>query len=496
MDDEDGDADADEGEEDDEADEDDEEDDDDDDDDDEDEDDDDDDDDASDTSEGSDPSEGGMDIDTPAPRSNSPTSYLRKTQARLAASHPSHTSLHAKSYAIEPLAALPHSAHVHAMALSGDGSVLLTGGSDGHVRRYDVYGTMNGRNMLTLGVRHAYVEGITRGGVLHSWWGNEERNADDDDEEHRPVSAVHSLAIQRDALWSLSGTASGAINLTTLRHEPGVTQHVLRKHRGPVSALALGGEAESELVSGGWDGGLHQWDLNTGQVVRSYAGCAGQVSGVAFRPAWDYSTFSQDVFMATTLSGQVMLYDRRVPTPGEPSPSRGVLALPLPARTPPWCSAAIWAPDGDRIYVARRNETVEEWDARLLRGGDEVDRSLPWSGQRRSSPLHTRTLRLPTSSGPVTALRFMPNGRHLVCASTDNVRLWDLDKTPGESSGGGGGGGAGGIPFRIVAGHHGGAISSLLVDPTGRFLLSASGDRGWEGGSTECVLVGEISAHA
>lgn len=742
-----------------------------------------------------------MDVDddaSPSPRSTSPTTYLRKADARRRAIHPARKLIEAKAYSIEPAAACPHAAHVHAMALSADGTVLLSGGSDGHVRRYDVYATMNGKSMLTLGVRHGFVEGVTKGGVMHSWWANEEVPAvkrergrdgsdddDDDDDDERLVSPVHSLAIQKDALWALSGTESGNINLTSIRHEPGVTQHVLRKHKGAVSAMALANN-DTELISGGWDSGVYQWDLHTGQVVRSYGGHGGQISSLSFRPLGqketisrrqspsvaislrrsesvsakgkaeqaegkdvdmaaaaaapdkdsaqepepeqspsptsprrrsrsaradgddtnlpspstaagpapsaedlafeaelqkslgieasggvgedglpdvksepqpaskqkrsgaassstpsrrgsnaeeagggdgegdndslfgggsdedgdgdadadaeadseadadgdadgdgeaeedddqpvsrsarpdgagvalskpsggvnlpgllgaasastpsssatnnlplptagggsngsaapsssstpasrlkkplplgglttvegfdgDYSLFSNDVFLSTTLGGQALLFDRRVPSKGA-----NVRALPLPEKTPPWCSGAVWAPDGERIYVARRNECVEEWDARMLPSSSSseevgIDRSVPWSGARRSSPLHTRTLRLPTSSGPVTSLAFLPNGRHVVCASYDNIRLWDLDKTPSDQSGAGG---SGAIPFRIVAGHHGGAVSSLLVDPTSRFLFSASGDRGWMAGATETILISEIDASA
>lgn len=37
-----------------------------------------------------------------------------------------------------------------------------------------------------------------------------------------------------------------------------------------------------------------------------------------------------------------------------------------------------------------------------------------------------KTLRLPAASGKVTALQPMPNNRHLIIASNDTVRLWDL----------------------------------------------------------------------
>ena len=91
------------------------------------------------------------------------------------------------------------------------------------------------------------------------------------EEEERLVSPVHSLAIQRDALWGLSGcevrasqavvavanaAQSGNINLTSIRHDPGATRHVLRRHTAAVSVLTLCND-DATLVSGGWDRAVH-----------------------------------------------------------------------------------------------------------------------------------------------------------------------------------------------------------------------------------------------
>ena len=76
------------------------------------------------------------------------------------------------------------------------------------------------------------------------------------EEEERLVSPVHSLAIQQESLWGLSGTESGNINLCSLRHEPGQLRHVLRQHTSAVSALALTND-DTELISGGWDRSVH-----------------------------------------------------------------------------------------------------------------------------------------------------------------------------------------------------------------------------------------------
>ncbi|CCF50695.1 hypothetical protein NDA11_000208 [Ustilago hordei] len=852
----------------------------------------------------------------------SSATYFRKVQERrkLFRPPPSYTST-SLGYHIEPMAAAPHSAQIHAMSLSLDGQTLLTGGSDGYVRKYDVHATMNGKTMLTQNVRHGFVEGITRGGSLTAFWGNEEwlpTSAPPDQPPHGPekdrlLGVVHSLAIQQDSLWGLSGSESGNIHLYGLRHEPGITRHVFRKHKGAVSALTLTPD-EVTMISGGWDRGVHQWDLNTGQVVRSFEGFAGQISSLAFRPysaqeerradgelnisihpsavangakeeekgaevsedaedrapnengdatmadedagadaksdngdakkgeedashpskeaistsrtgvpksdpgkatadakadelnqdqlasgpissnkaqtdakadtstnataedaaaasepngkpastidskdadpttpaakeasppsattknepteavapstgaggddpteeelafeaelnaslgmsldgtagatkadgtrpdtfalsasgatagglmvagadeggddddlfdsdippasstagkdtkeketkpqsngnsgggnesdgddslfgdgdedadgyadadaeidaeadadadgdadgdaegedddedgssdedmplagrsmaknsssqsnmlasttaspslsialpsstpanaakdtkattpgtpppppaaaaaaaaaakqekalpkpafggfsiascySAPLSTFSRDVMLSTSLSGQVILWDLRCPnyTRSSPNtPAKGVHSLPLPAKIPPWCQSAVLDSTGNKVFVGRRNESVDEWDLRF------TPTSTASTG---STSRFVRSLRLPSGSGPVYSLAAMPNGRHIVCGSYDNIRLWDTEFLPGP-----GVGGEAKVPFKIVAGHHGASLSSVLVDSSSRFLISASGDRGWMGSSTEAVIIHDIKA--
>jgi transcriptional activator SPT8 len=698
------------------------------------------------------------------------------------------------------------------MALSADGTTLLSGGSDGHVRKYDVYASMNGKAMLTQNVRHPFVDGVVRAGVLSAWWANEEiplLKGEEEGEDENFVSPVHSLAIQQESLWGLSGTESGNINLCSLRHEPGQVRHVLRKHTSAVSALLLTND-DTELISGGWDRGVHQWDLNTGQVVRSFPGHAGQISSLSLRPfqlgqsmtdfdarspsisilasagspasrkvgmersqsaqsvntpstrggvtsatntpaknksplkqqiaalnatqmslkldqeeeaedaatkaeslaggvsakATPYATphepqlptpareatgmtpatpskqsketddslfgegrsddmelerdlnealglgvgdhnqgkagdgmvgmddgeelkgpdrpstskgmadkdrdadsdgdslfgadsadgdadadgdldadgdadadgeydldaegededaegedddaplaarftttktatpnalelpgsgtgisetqskatsplvngkdskserksalpkpafggaeiaagfdadtskFSNDILLTSTLGGQVTLWDKRVPSyTSNGSPAKGVRALILPEKTPPWCMAACWSSRGDKIYVGRRNETIDEWDLRMIPDADTTTASNGaaiandvYSG-RKGNARFSRSLKFPAGSGPVTAVAAMPNNRHIVCGSYDNVRIWDTQAIENK------------IPFRIVAGHHGATVSQIIVDPTCRFLFTSSGDRGWLSTSTEAVLLHEI----
>ena len=91
---------------------------------------------------------------------------------------------------------------------------------------------------------------------------------------------------------------------------------------------------------------------------------------------------------------------------------------------------------------------------------------------------------------------------HFFSASSDNIRLWNAaDAGEGETRGR--------MQFKIIPGHHGGMVSQMselkprdcnldnslytkVVDPAARFLVSASGNRGWHGEATRTVFVHDI----
>jgi transcriptional activator SPT8 len=70
--------------------------------------------------------------------------------------------------------------------------------------------------------------------------------------------------------------------------------------------------------------------------------------------------------------------------------------------TPPWALSSCWSPDGQSIYVGRRNGTVDEYDFKT--------KSL------------MRSLRMPLGSGSVSAVQTLNDSRHLLIASYDNIR--------------------------------------------------------------------------
>ena len=93
----------------------------------------------------------------------------------------------------------------------------------------------------------------------------------------------------------------------------------------------------------------------------------------------------------------------------------------------------------------------------------------------------------------------MPNGRHLIwlvvsklqkavltlcSASYDILRLYDLQEQQIFKHAT--------VPFLIVPGHRTSVVSQLYIDPSCQYLLSAAGNRGWEGSTSEVLLGYEI----
>lgn len=97
---------------------------------------------------------------------------------------------------------------------------------------------------------------------------------------------------------------------------------------------------------------------------------------------------SDSTFLAASIDGTLRVWDRRQPNP--------IARIPTRTGVPPWCMAACWSPDGNFIYAGRRNGTVEEFS--LHKGLKNAE----------------RTFKFPQGSGAVSALRAMPNGRHLI----------------------------------------------------------------------------------
>ena len=105
---------------------------------------------------------------------------------------------------------------------------------------------------------------------------------------------------------------------------------------------------------------------------------------------YDSTQVSENIFFSASIDGPIRIWDRRQSSP--------VARIGNRPGVPPWCMGACWSPDGNRIYAGRRNGTVEEFDIHKAKAGWQPERAL----------------RFPAGSGPVSAVRAMVNGRHLV----------------------------------------------------------------------------------
>lgn len=69
----------------------------------------------------------------------------------------------------------------------------------------------------------------------------------------------------------------------SVRHSEGTRITVLKEHKSAVSVLQLSRD-ERSVLSGSWDKDIHDWDLDTGKVKRSFLGSGGQISAIEPRP--------------------------------------------------------------------------------------------------------------------------------------------------------------------------------------------------------------------
>ncbi|CAI4046200.1 hypothetical protein N7582_003753 [Saccharomyces uvarum] len=437
------------------------------------------------------------------------------------------------SYNIYPTAAIPIQTHVNALAVSRGLRYLFLGGNDGYIRKYDLLNTLEGKLSLTILQKHSLAESIQNAGILQSYWENEipqkksEMKLSANKAEYEPkVSPVHSLEVQSECLFILSGLQNGGITMQGVRYMEGSIAHYFKGRNGHsqiVNILKLNGQ-EDRFLSGSWDKRLLEWDLHTGGIVNEFQKSRSELSSLEMRPLFssvDVSSnvnsakenenadddmdslfgdededekqdtdngstktdeasrdeqpkeqiskeslntvYDESVFMTSGLNGSIHIWDRRMTQ----SPA---LNLERGPGIPPWCLSACWGVDGDHVYAGRRNACVEQFDLKMP-----------------SKPMHN--LKLPSISGPVSCVKAMPNNKHILCASRDNIRLYNVDiavaaSNPSTKSSK--------VPFLIVPGHHGGIISNLYLDPTSRFLISTSGNRGWQGNSTDTTLIYDI----
>ncbi len=375
-----------------------------------------------------------------------------------------------------------HEGAVFAVAVTPDGTQILSGGGDGTVRRWDLAsGTAIGAPLRghTDSVRSIQVS-ATDGRVFScgndgtiAQWSLSAMTATKES-FLGPTVPVNALAIHPSTREVFSASIDGAI-----RRWDGESGQSLGRFRAPdgwVNTIAVSPDGE-QLARVGEDSTIVRWNAHTGEYVgEPLAGHVGNIRSVAFTP-------NSKLLVSAGADGAVCRWDRST---GE------LVGQPLIGHRGPVNSICV-SPDGGQIISAGSQDgRLLRWDVatgdrvghpieahpqaaltvsidragrRIISGGSD-GRVRVWvadSGRAMTSP----KLR---HDGSVTVVRFSPDGRRILSGATDQlIHEWDAET--GEPVG---------QPLR---GHEGTITSLAFVDDDGVVLLSGSADgtvRRWD----------------
>jgi WD40 repeat protein/serine/threonine protein kinase len=358
-----------------------------------------------------------------------------------------------------------HTAWVHAVVLTPDGSCAISGSWDGTLRVWDLE---SGQSVRTL-------EG-------HTGW-------------------VNAVAVTPDGEDAISASSDRTLRVWDL--ESGQSVCTMEGHKDRVNAVAV--TPDGKAISASSDRTLRVWDLESGQLVRTLEGHLDAVNAVAVTPdgeraisassdrtlrVWDLKSGQ----LVRTLEGHLDGVNAVVPTPdgrhaiaGSADHSlsvwdleSGQLVRTLEGHTHS-VTAVVLMPDGCHAISGSADHTLRMWDlekGQLLR---TLEGHTDWvtavvvtpDGRRAISGSADRTLRMWDLEGDqsahtlaghadsVTAVALMPDGRPAAFVSEYQVlHLWDLES---------------GQLLCALEGH-GDWVTAVAVTLDGRRAVSASAD--------------------
>jgi WD40 repeat protein/serine/threonine protein kinase len=327
-----------------------------------------------------------------------------------------------------------HTSWVHAVALTSDGRVAISGSGDGTLRAWDLESNRSVRSFA----RHRgpiRAVAITPDGrrVISASDDHTLRVWDLDSGRSLRTLRGHSDAVSVVNITSHGCRAISASSDKTLRIwnlQSGQSVQTLPGHTDRLNAVAVTPDGV-RAVSASSDGTLRVWDLDRGQSVHTLAGHTKSVTAVAITP---------DGLRAISASADQTLrvWDLK----------SGDLVRTLEGHSDS-VNAVVVTSDGRFAISASADRTLRVWD---LDRGQRVHTleghtnsvtavALSFDQRRVISGSADYTLRvwdlksgksvctLAGHTDPVTAVMVMPDGRRVISGSADHtLRMWDLEK--------------------------------------------------------------------
>lgn len=275
-------------------------------------------------------------------------------------------------------------------------------------------------------------------------------------------TAVNPVAMTPDGKTLATGGGDGAILLWNL--QTGQLTATLKGHSSAVYVLASSSDGQI-LASGSADESTKIWDLGTGKPLRTLSGRSKGISSLAISP--DHQTL-----VTGDRTGTIEIWNLDTGESVNTFPGHDILVT----------SLAI-SPDGKILASSSQDNTIKLWDLKtgqLIRPLTNTDSrhflavaispdgrkiaSGSWDGGIRLWDLHSGKLlnTLRAGSTPIDSVTFKPKGQTLVSGSKDGaIRVWNVRT---------------GKLQRTLSGHSQ-TVNSLAMTPDGQTLVSSSQDK-------------------